>query len=187
MREQAFETLGIPPTGDGRAIRAAFLRLARIYHPDRFTGMPEDVRVEAERRMKEATAAYESLRGPKRATQPEHSGLSEAELRARKEKYRKLLEAKRIEEEHNQARWRRWDAIEREARARAEVEAEIAAMIARGTESPVAHAAAPSTPASAQSPVEDAPQSPSRSRLVERLDAARRGERATLVPLPRSG
>ena len=62
MQSQAFETLGIEPTIDGRAIRAAFVRLARIYHPDRFAGQPPDVRSEAERRMKEAAAAYELLR-----------------------------------------------------------------------------------------------------------------------------
>ena len=63
LDNKAFHVLGIEPTGDGRAIRAAFLRLARIYHPDRFAGQPDDVRVEAERRMKEATVAYEALRG----------------------------------------------------------------------------------------------------------------------------
>jgi len=62
---QAFEVLGIPPTEDGRAVRAAFRRLAKIYHPDRFVEMPSDVRDEAERRMKEATTAYELIRSRK--------------------------------------------------------------------------------------------------------------------------
>ena len=62
MQSQAFQTLGIEPTIDGRAIRDAFVRIARIYHPDRFAGQPDDVRIEAERRMKEASAAYELLK-----------------------------------------------------------------------------------------------------------------------------
>ena len=62
MQSQAFQTLGIEPTIDGRAIRDAFVRIARIYHPDRFAGQPDDVRLEAERRMKEASAAYELLK-----------------------------------------------------------------------------------------------------------------------------
>jgi curved DNA-binding protein CbpA len=35
MFKKEFEILGIPPTSDGRVIRAAYVRLARTYHPDR--------------------------------------------------------------------------------------------------------------------------------------------------------
>src|SRR5687767_6971816 len=67
MFNSAFSVLGIEPTTDARVIRSAYVRLARIYHPDRFIGMSEDVRLEAERRMKEVAAAYQSLRAAKRS------------------------------------------------------------------------------------------------------------------------
>ena len=94
MQSQAFETLGIEPTIDGRVIRAAFVRLARIYHPDRLVGQPEDVRLEAERRMKEASAAYEFLRTASRAIHEGKSILNDKDIQARAKKYREAMEAR---------------------------------------------------------------------------------------------
>ena len=118
MQREAFETLGIEPTIDGRAIRAAFVRIARIYHPDRFADQPEDVRKEAERRMKEASAAYELLRASTKAIQSGQSILNDKDIQERARKYREAMEVRRREEERNRARWLRWEAIEKEARAR---------------------------------------------------------------------
>src|SRR5712691_7288937 len=105
MRNPAFKILGIAPTDDGRAIRAAFLRLARIYHPDRFVDMPQDVRDEAERRMKEATNAYEALRtasnGANAKPEPE---IDEQEIHQRARKYREEVERKREKEDRDRER-----------------------------------------------------------------------------------
>jgi len=133
MRDQAFEVLGVRPTDDDRAIRAAFVRLARIYHPDRFADQPEDVRAEAERRMKDATVAYESLLAARRnarpALGPSRKRVSNSEVRERAKLYREVMETRRVEEQATRARWNRWDEIERRTRERAEREAEIAAII----------------------------------------------------------
>jgi len=183
MREQAFEILGIRPTDDGRAIRAAFVRLARIYHPDRFVGQPDDVRAEAERRMKDATFAYESLRDMGRSERVDPP-LDEAELEERAEKYRVAIAAKHAEEERSRARWRRWDQIEREARERADVEARIAAMIRDDIEGqpspgPKPRAAAPIAPPPI--PVPKARPAKRGSLFEERLAAARTSSSAPLI------
>jgi hypothetical protein len=179
MREQAFEILGIRPTDDERVIREAFVRLARIYHPDRFVGQPDDVRAEAERRMKDATVAYESLQREQRS-KPEAPELTPDELRERTEKYRVAIAAKNAEEQQSRARWRRWDQIEREARARAEVEANIAAMIRKDVDGPVGsepEPAAPATPLPPKTrPVKHG------SLFEERLAAARTSSDAPLAP-----
>jgi curved DNA-binding protein CbpA len=145
MQREAFETLGIEPTIDSRAIRAAFVRIARIYHPDRFADQPDDVRKEAERRMKEASAAYELLRASNRAIQSGQSILNDKDIQDRARKYREAMEVRRREEERNRARWLRWEVIEKEARARAEAESELAAAAMREgevytTPAPVARA-----------------------------------------------
>src|SRR5258708_35201030 len=127
MQSQAFETLGIKPTIDGRAIRAAFVRIARIYPPDRFADQPDDVRKEAERRMKEASAAYELLRASTKAIESGQSILNDKDIQERARKYREAMEVRRREEERNRARWLRWEVIEKEARARAEAESALAA------------------------------------------------------------
>jgi curved DNA-binding protein CbpA len=131
MQREAFETLGIEPTIDGRAIRAAFVRIARIYHPDRFADQPDDVRKEAERRMKEASAAYELLRASNKAIQSGQTILNDKDLQERARKYREAMEVRRREEERNRARWLRWETIEKEARARAEAESALAAAAMR--------------------------------------------------------
>jgi curved DNA-binding protein CbpA len=184
MRDQAFEILGIRPTEDERVIREAFVRLARIYHPDRFVGQPDDVRLEAERRMKDLTVAYESLQRANRSAKAPEPELTEAEIEERTDKYRRAIAAKHAEEEQSRARWRRWDEIEREARARADVEARIAEMIRHDVEgrpgtAPEARAAAPANP-----PPIPAPKTRPVKRgslFEERLAAARGGVTAPLV------
>ena len=179
MQSQAFETLGIEPTVDGRAIRAAFVRIARIYHPDRFADQPEDVRHEAERRMKEASAAYELLKASNEVITSGHSVFNDKELQERARAYRKAMEERQREDDKNRARWARWDAIEKEARAKAEQESALALAAMNEVKGVKPDAARPSQPAS--QPVVNAdppkltPKTPS-SALKTRIDAARKQE-----------
>ena len=130
MFDNAFKVLGIEPTTDGRVIRTAYVRLARIYHPDRFIGMSPDVRAEAERRMKEVTGAYESLRAVKRtaaAAAPRtrtKGGAKDPWEQARRA--REAVLARRLEQEQSRARWMLWEELERQARERARLEAQQA-------------------------------------------------------------
>jgi curved DNA-binding protein CbpA len=177
LDNKAFHVLGIEPTGDGRAIRAAFLRLARIYHPDRFAGQPDDVRAEAERRMKEATVAYEALRGARQKSAAARASFDDKELQERARAFAKIVEAKQAEEKRNRARWQRWQELELQARARAEVEAEIAAAIAEGDGVPFR---TPSVHRDEENPSDPKRGAPA-SAFAQRLDAARRGETSPLV------
>ena len=180
MQSQAFQTLGIEPTIDGRAIRDAFVRIARIYHPDRFAGQPDDVRLEAERRMKEASAAYELLKVSNSAITSGQSVFNDKDLQERARAYRKAMEERQREEDKNRARWARWEAIEKQARAKAEQESALAlaAMIdVTGVQPQPLRAA---KPASAPYVKADPPQltatTPS-SALKMRIDAARKQEK----------
>jgi curved DNA-binding protein CbpA len=133
MREQMFKVLGIEPTDDGIAIRNAFVRLARIYHPDRFVGMPPDVQTEAERRMKEVNEAYRFLRSSKRRTirlpePPKDQAPHDAWEEARR--WRQEIKRRQEEDAGNRARWQHWDDLEQQARERAEWEAALAARLA---------------------------------------------------------
>jgi hypothetical protein len=180
MRNQAFKILGIAPTDDGRAIRAAFLRLARIYHPDRFVDQPEDVRDEAERRMKEATVAYESLRSARKGAAPNpEDEIDEEEIQKRALKYREIAERRREKEARDRERWRRWEMVEEIARKKAKLEADIAGRVASEVDD-----SRVDSPESR--PVDPAPIKPpsrtTRDQLNERLDAARRG---TTSPIAR--
>jgi curved DNA-binding protein CbpA len=185
LQSQAFETLGIEPTIDGRAIRTAFVRLARIYHPDRLVGQPEDVRVEAERRMKEASAAYELLRTSNKALHQGKSVFKDRDIQEAARKYRETMEERRREDAKQRIKWRRWEAIELEARERAEAESALAAAAMRET-GEVHEAPAVSAPASrrassyatvrAEGPRQLPSKTPS-SGLQQRIEAARRRER----------
>lgn len=135
MRQQrAFDVLGIEPTNDHQLIRKAFTKLARIYHPDRFVGQPDDVRAEAERRMKEAIAAYDSLRSARRSAEAaaktartprtrDHDPWEEAR------RAREAILVRQAELERSRERWLLWEELERQARARAADEAHFAANV----------------------------------------------------------
>jgi curved DNA-binding protein CbpA len=128
MQRRAFEILGIDPTTDEKAIRNAFVRLARIYHPDRFAGMADDVRAEAERRMKQATAAYETLLAADRSA-ADAARTADVHKHDAWEVARRAREAMaelRVENETRRQRWRMWEQLERQARERADLEAKLA-------------------------------------------------------------
>jgi len=129
LSSSAFKILGIDPTSDGDAIRRAYLRLARIYHPDRFAGLPDDVRAEAERRMKEATAAYEELRSSKQDPVDPDRITVPADRWERAKRARDAVEKIRVEQERTRARWQLWEQLEHQARDRAEWEARLASQL----------------------------------------------------------
>lgn len=181
MSNRAFAILGIEPTTDERVIRSAFLRLARIYHPDRFVDMPDDVRAEAERRMKEATIAYESLRTTKPADEPPPAPIDDAEIRRRAAIYREAAEKKKRNDEYDRARWRAWEEAEKRARDKARMEADIASRLENEMNGfHVPSDAKPTT--GVQEPDAIPAKKSGKSRLNERLDAAKRGESHPLVP-----
>ena len=186
MQSQAFQTLGIEPTVDGRAIRAAFVRIARIYHPDRFADQPEDVRLEAERRMKEASAAYELLRASNEVITTGQSVFNDKDLQDRARAYRKAMEEREREDEKNRARWARWEAIEKQARERAEVESALALAAmneVKGNEpQQVRPAKAASRPYVKADPQKLTARTPS-SALKTRIDAARKIQKEQKPPV----
>ena len=179
MQSQAFATLGIEPTVDGRAIRAAFVRIARIYHPDRYADQPEDVRAEAERRMKEASAAYELLKASNEVITEGKSVFNDKDLQERARAYRKAMEEREREEARNRVRWARWEAIEKEFREKQAEEAALAAAAMREVEGENPHEPRPARPATrprvAAQPPQLTPKTPS-SALKSRIDAARKKE-----------
>jgi len=180
MQSQAFATLGIEPTIDGRAIRVAFVRIARIYHPDRFADQPDDVRLEAERRMKEASAAYELLRASNKALSQGQSVLNDKDLQERARAYRVAMEERQREEEKDRVRWARWDALEKAHRERVEAESALALAAMRevqGVAPGEARPARPSTPPHVKAePPQLTARTPS-SALKSRIEAARRKEK----------
>lgn len=65
-----YEVLGISPQASLAEISAAYRTMAQIFHPDRFAGAPENVRTEAERRMKALNEAYSMVRSGSPALAP---------------------------------------------------------------------------------------------------------------------
>ena len=63
-----YEVLGVSPKASPKEISEAYKTLAQIFHPDRFVDSPENVRREAERRMKNLTQAYALARKGVRST-----------------------------------------------------------------------------------------------------------------------
>jgi len=61
-----YEVLGVPRGSDPAEIRRAYLRLARKHHPDLHAGETVVRRVDAQRRMLEANAAWAVLGDPER-------------------------------------------------------------------------------------------------------------------------
>jgi curved DNA-binding protein CbpA len=128
LRTRAHETLGIEPGADLREIRAAYRRLARIYHPDRFVDAPADVAEESQRRMKIVSAAYSLLRAPEKPAARRRradSGTQDPWKEARA--YREAIHQRKRRDAEAEARWRLWEQLENEARERARLDAAQAA------------------------------------------------------------
>ena len=69
-RRDYYEVLGVPRDADARAIKNAFRRLARKYHPDRST------EPDAEERFKEIAEAYGVLADPAKRASYDAQGFS---------------------------------------------------------------------------------------------------------------
>ncbi|MCA1833702.1 MAG: DnaJ domain-containing protein [Actinomycetota bacterium] len=152
MTDNPYAILGIAPTSDERVIRAAFLRLAQIYHPDRFAGLADDIRIEAERRMKEITAAYHALRVIMHLPAPRPT-MSEEELEKLLAERRKEIAVRRAEQDADRVRWHRWEDLERRARERAQMEDELFGAVTRPhyAQQPARPEAVPQIPMTRQS------------------------------------
>ncbi|MGH9182882.1 MAG: J domain-containing protein [Acidimicrobiales bacterium] len=57
-----YEVLGVSPNATRAEVAAAYKTLVQIFHPDRYENSPKNVRLEADRRMKELTRAYNLAR-----------------------------------------------------------------------------------------------------------------------------
>ena len=58
---QAYDELGVSPDATDQELRAAYKRLAILYHPDRVNNLSEDVRREAERKLKRINEARDRI------------------------------------------------------------------------------------------------------------------------------
>lgn len=56
------EVLGVEPSASRDEVRAAYQKLVQENHPDKVSGMSEEIRNLAERRTKEINAAYNELK-----------------------------------------------------------------------------------------------------------------------------
>ena len=59
--QDAYDELGISPTATDDEVRAAYKRVALLYHPDRVANLDEAVRSEAERRFKRINEARDRI------------------------------------------------------------------------------------------------------------------------------
>ena len=124
MTEQSYTILGVASTASDEQVRAAYRRLAQIYHPDRFATVRQDIREEAERRMMELNAAFTEIfrtREPRNNSPVEMPSWWRAswdrELQ-QEGKWQEELTRRRQEAQEREAVHRRWEEIERIARQR---------------------------------------------------------------------
>lgn len=61
-----YEVLGVPRGATPEEVRRAYLRLARVHHPDHHVADARAEQVAAERRMREVNAAWQVLSDPER-------------------------------------------------------------------------------------------------------------------------
>jgi DnaJ like chaperone protein len=57
-----FRVLGLEPDASLAEARAAYRRLAELYHPDRLRGLRQDVQAEGAQRMREVSGAMKAIR-----------------------------------------------------------------------------------------------------------------------------
>ena len=59
-----YAVLGVAPDATPDELRRAYHRLVKLWHPDRYTGAPDELRARAERRMRQLNEAYRALSDP---------------------------------------------------------------------------------------------------------------------------
>lgn len=69
-----YEVLGVSPSASPAEVAAAYKVLVQIFHPDRFHDSPEQVRLEAEARMKALNEAYAAARSGSLLMSPSVNG-----------------------------------------------------------------------------------------------------------------
>ncbi|HEX8997922.1 MAG TPA: metallopeptidase family protein [Ktedonobacterales bacterium] len=63
-----YARLGARSGATPEELRRAYLRLVKLWHPDRYTNAPDTLRARAERRMRQLNEAYDALTSPKSRT-----------------------------------------------------------------------------------------------------------------------
>ncbi|MBN1325424.1 J domain-containing protein [Candidatus Falkowbacteria bacterium] len=62
--ENYYQILGVDKSASEDEIKKAFRDLARKYHPDKYSGLADDLRQQAEERFKDINEAYQVLIDP---------------------------------------------------------------------------------------------------------------------------
>ena len=68
--KDSYEILGVNPNSSDEKIKTVYKRLAKKYHPDNFATASEDKKKQAEERMKEINAAYDSIKEERSRPKP---------------------------------------------------------------------------------------------------------------------
>jgi len=177
MTERAYQILGVDSTASDAQVRAAYRRLAQIYHPDRFGSAPRDIREEAERRMAELNAAFSEVSRTRPAPLDLHEELpswwraSWDRVWLEDERWQEEIKRRRTENQQRRATHQRWEQIERIYQKRAEAWAVEHPM--EDVETRVRETSAPST----QLP-EPGPAASSRMRKIYKDDVDNRVQKA---------
>ncbi|MDE3229400.1 MAG: J domain-containing protein, partial [Chloroflexota bacterium] len=59
-----YGALGVGTEASSEELRSAYIRLVKLWHPDRYVSAPEALRARAERRVRQINAAYDTLSDP---------------------------------------------------------------------------------------------------------------------------
>ncbi len=93
-----FQVLGVSPKVAPREIRPAFVRLAKLYHPDRFRGAPSELAALAAEVFARISMAHDTL------TDPQARQIYESELKTGKSAQQQRKEVARIVEAEQECR-----------------------------------------------------------------------------------
>jgi len=169
---EPYEILGVEPTASLSDIRRAFIGAAKRYHPDRFTDAKPAERAKAEKKMRELNGAFAEIVSRRRG------GPDPQEILAGEQWLADWWEAQNVrkrDDDRRRARFRRWDEIESERRAREAAEADSIAAVWRATYGDPAPAASKAQPAAMLAGTTEGPRP---SSFATRLRDAKHGKAA---------